>query len=199
MAILLPENRTNVSASTVFQLARQFPVAVPESNFDSLEEEILDYTPTQSDLLPSVPREEGKPTNSKDLCSYWHEIDQMKTLEGKSRYGNIANLAKCLLSLPHSNADTERIFSIVRKIITDYRTEMEQNTLCALLACKVNNDNCCCDTDVPKELVKIAKQATMNYNRAHSSKFNYSSHSCVPHLLNISHNFVDQVHQIKTI
>ena len=77
----------------------------------------------------------------------------------------------CLLSLPHSNADTERIFSIVRKIITDYRTEMEQNTLCALLECKVNNDNCCYDTDVPKELVKIAKQATMNYNRAHSSKF----------------------------
>ena len=67
----------------------------------------------------------------------------------------------------------------------------------SLLACKVNNDNCCYDTDVPKEVVKIAKQATMNYNRAHSSIFNYSSHSCVPHLLNISHNFVDQVHQIK--
>ena len=97
------------------------------------------YTLTQSDLLPSVPREEGKPTNSKDLCSYWHKIGQMKTLEGTSRFDNIANLAKCLLSLPHSNADTKRISSI------------------ALLACKVNNDNCCYDTDIPKELVKIAK------------------------------------------
>ena len=45
------------------------------------------------------------------------------------------------------------------------------SSIIALLACKVNNDNCCYDTDVPKELVKIAKQATMNHNRAHSSKF----------------------------
>ena len=29
------------------------------------------------------------------------------TLEGKARFGNIAKLAKCLLSLSHSNADTE--------------------------------------------------------------------------------------------
>ena len=46
------------------------------------------------------------------------------TLEGKDRFGNISKLAKSLLSLPHSNANTERIFSIVR-IITDYHTEME--------------------------------------------------------------------------
>ena len=139
-------------------------VLIPHFDLSVHRNYIVYYTLTQSDLLPSVPREEGKPTNSKDLCSYWHKIGQMKTLEGKSRFGNIANLAKCLLSLPHFNADTERIFSI------------------ALLACKVNNDNCYYDTDVPKELVKIAKQATMNYNRAHSSKFTYS-----------------QIHQIKTI
>ena len=29
----------------------------------------------------------------------------------------------------------------------------------------------CYEIDVSKELVKIDKQATMNYNRAHSSKF----------------------------
>ena len=29
----------------------------------------------------------------------------------------------------------------------------------------------CYEIDVPKELVKVTKQATMNYNREHSSKF----------------------------
>ena len=61
-------------------LARQFPVAIPESNFDSLKEELLDYTLVQSELLPSLPREEGKSTKSEDPCSYWTDIRKMKTL-----------------------------------------------------------------------------------------------------------------------
>ena len=80
MAILLPEIRhISTSTVTVFKLARRFPIAVPEGNYDSVEKEILDYTLTQSFFLPSVPREEGKSSN--DLCSYWHDIGKMKTLE----------------------------------------------------------------------------------------------------------------------
>ena len=75
MAILLPEIR-HISTSIVFKLARRFPIAVPEGNYESVEKEILDYTLTQS-----VPREEGKSINSNDLCSYWHDIGKMKTLE----------------------------------------------------------------------------------------------------------------------
>ena len=65
-------------------------------------------------------------------------------------------LTKCL---PVSNADTERVFSTVRKIITDYRTEseMEQDTLCALLTCKINCDCSCFELDTPMELYRAAK------------------------------------------
>ena len=29
--------------------------------------------------------------NSNDLCSYWHDIGKIKTLEGKARFGKIAS------------------------------------------------------------------------------------------------------------
>lgn len=170
VAILLPENRSKVTGAAVLRLARRFPAAVSEDNFDCLEEEVLDYVLASSAVMPSVHKDDGKPTKSEELCKYWQEVGSMKTLQGDDRFPSLFLLAKCLLSLPVSNADTERVFSIVRKIITDYRTEMEQSTLCALLTCKMNCDCPCYELDTPKELLRAAKVATMEYNRAHSSK-----------------------------
>ena len=169
VANLLPENRSKVTGAAVLRLARRFPAALSEDKFDNLEEEVLDYVLASSAEMPSVNRDDGKPTKSEELCTYWQEIGNMKTLQGENRFPCLVLLAQCLLSLPVSNADTERVFSIVRKIITDYRTEMEQSTLCALLACKMNCDCPCYELETPKELLRAAKVATMEYNRAHSS------------------------------
>ena len=43
----------------------------------------------------------------------------------------LSKLAKCLLALPHSSADSE---SIVRKIVTDFHTEMDKSTVRAVLS-----------------------------------------------------------------
>ena len=170
LGVLMPENQDSITVDSVLRLAAHFPAAVPEESFDTLEEEALDYILTPSSTMPSVRKEEGKPTQSVDMCVYWQEIGRMKTLEGRPRFPNLTKLAKCLLALPHSNADTERVFSMVRKIVTDYRTEMEQSTLCALVACKLNSDCDCFKLETPKELLKKAKGATTAYNKEHSSK-----------------------------
>ena len=115
-------------------------------------------------------KEEGKPTSGAELCKYWQAVGMMNCLDGTARFKYLSKLAKCLLDLPHSNADTERVFSIVRKIVTDFRTEMEQSTLCPLLSCKLNSDTDCYRLEAPKELLTKAKHATMKYNRAHTSK-----------------------------
>lgn len=172
VAILLPENRSKVTGATVLRLARRFPAALTPDKFDCLEEEVLDYVLASSAVIPTVHKDDDKPTKSEELCKYWQEVGNMKTLQGDDRFPSLFLLAKCLLSLPVSNADTERVFSIVRKIITDYRTEMEQSTLCALLSCKMNCDCPCYELDTPKELLRAAKVATMEYNRAHCSKGN---------------------------
>ena len=83
---------------------------------------------------------------------------------------NTNPLAKCLLVLPHSNADTERVFSIIRKTVAQYHTEMDQSTPSGLLSCKLNRNCDCYQLNTLKELLQTAKGATMEYNKAHSSQ-----------------------------
>ena len=160
VSFLLPENQGCLAAAAVLRLAARFPAAVPEEACDALEEELLDYTLLPSTDLPSVEHEEGKPTQTAELCEFWQQIAKMSTVSGAARFPNLTNLAKCVLVLPVANADTERIFSIVRKIVTDYRTQMEQNTLCALVSCKLNNDLKCYELETPKDLLSRACTAT---------------------------------------
>ena len=59
------------------------------------------------------------------------------------RFEKLSPLAKALLVFPHSNADPERLFSMVRKIYTELRRQMEPSTLGSLLSVKVSNENPC--------------------------------------------------------
>ena len=170
VVILLPENQPKVNVSTVSRLIKRFNKVVPEDEYDALESEVLDYSLTPMAELPSVPREEGKLTKSAEICEYWQKVGMLKTLEGTDRFPHLVRLAKCILALPHSNADTERVFSITRKILTDYRSELDQSTLCALVACKMNSDEKCFELNTPKNVLDVAKGATMKYNREHISR-----------------------------
>ena len=53
-----------------------------------------------------------------------------------------AAFMKSLLCIPHSNASSsEKIFSMVLKIITESKTSLRNNAVCALLSCKLNCDS----------------------------------------------------------
>ena len=171
VAFLLPENQDKVTTTLILRLAGRFTAATRRDCLDALEE-TLDYILLPSSSLPSVRCENDEEQSKNDeLCAYWTQFGKMSTLMGTARFPNLSRLAKCILALPVSNAETERVFSIVRKIVTDYRTQIDQRTLCALLACKMNNDCKCYELATPDDLLRKAKSATMEYNRAHSSKF----------------------------
>ena len=55
-------------------------------------------------------------------------------------YYNLARLAKILLVLPHSNADPERLFSMLGKIETQSRSLLSPSTTSDLLTVKMNYD-----------------------------------------------------------
>ncbi len=57
------------------------------------------------------------------------------------KYPRLANVMLGILTIPHSNASCERIFSLVRKNKTDFRPNLSQNTLEALLVEKVFNNS----------------------------------------------------------
>ncbi|KAI0239672.1 hypothetical protein LSAT2_009634, partial [Lamellibrachia satsuma] len=67
----------------------------------------------------------------------------------------------------HSNAYSERAFSMCRKIDTDSRSQLGNNTLHVLLSYKINTDDPCYSFLPEKDLLKSAKIATWDYVKVH--------------------------------
>ena len=57
-------------------------------------------------------------------------------IAGEQIFSNPAAFIKSLLCILHPNASTERTFSRLLKIITENRTRLHNDTVCALLNCK---------------------------------------------------------------
>ena len=68
------------------------------------------------------------------------------------RFANLAKLMVGLLAIPSSNADSERGFSILRKIHTDQRSNLDQSTVVALMSLKFNSDHYCHEVQFEQEL-----------------------------------------------
>ena len=72
--------------------------------------------------------------------SFSAAMTRLKTGVGCLRFGYLCCVMMPLLCLPNSNADSKRVFSMVKKIQTDCRSDLRQDTICGLLTCKLNND-----------------------------------------------------------
>ena len=80
-----------------------------------------------------------------NLLNFWHETSIFKINENEY-FGNLSRLAQLCLTLPHSNADVERYFSIVTQIKTRGRNRLTPETLAALTRIKLDmaNENAHC-------------------------------------------------------
>ena len=58
-------------------------------------------------------------------------------------------------------------YSIVKIIQTDLRSDMNNDTLCALLSCKLNQSTVCYAFCPTSESLSLAESATDQYNREH--------------------------------
>ena len=63
-----------------------------------------------------------------------------KKIAGERISSHLTALMKSLLCIPHSNTSSEKTFSMVRKTVTENRTSLHNDTVCALLSCKLNCD-----------------------------------------------------------
>ncbi len=100
-AFLDPSNRDKTSLNGIVQLASGFGSFSPDE-MDTLNMEFRDY---RASLLNQLPTFDIKETGA---------IDQFQILKYIA-----LTLAQVLLVLPYSNADPERLFSMVRKIETE--------------------------------------------------------------------------------
>lgn len=62
----------------------------------------------------------------------WFEISNLKTFEDELQFPNVAKLAKLMLSLPHSNAESERIFSVTSDVKNKKRNKIGHEALNAV-------------------------------------------------------------------
>ena len=91
---------------------------------------------------------------------FWWEVGTIKTLLGELRFANLAKLMAGLLAICSSNADSERGFSILRKIHTCMvqRSNLDQSTVVALMSLKLNSDDCCHEVQFEQKLLKTCKK-----------------------------------------
>ncbi|XP_077423442.1 zinc finger protein 862-like isoform X2 [Vanacampus margaritifer] len=160
LVVLDPRKREMLDYTSIVKLANKF---TPDFDQEQLKDEWEDYQLIPDDLLPQK-SQDGQPIRPE---TFWPHVFKMKTGLGLDRFPLMRKMYLILLSLPHSNADSERVFSHVRKIHTEYRKTMGTDTLTSLLQMKLNCDNCSSQVRPSLEQIKSAKSCTLAYNRKH--------------------------------
>ena len=140
-----------------------------------VEEEFIDYQIMQNSDIPdkvwdSAVIREGK-TKYHRMDTIWGYLSNMKNPDNTNRFGRLSKVAMLILVISHSNTEKERVFSLVTKNKTNFRPNPQlDGTLASLISVKLANSSPCQSYEPPKEVIESAKKATMDYNRAHSSK-----------------------------
>ena len=162
MGIFVPDKASSYSVDTITRLAKQFPqIELSDcESLNQLREEFLDYTLSPADLpTPQEYIAAGK-TKKIRIGKYWWEVGKIACLDGQPKFPALCKIVMGLLSIPASNANSERGFSILRKIHTDQRSSLKQSTIIDLMSVKFNSHNCCFDSELSEDLLKSCKKAT---------------------------------------
>ena len=162
LGVLQPEKTAAYDVDTILSLAQCFPqIGLADAkSLDQLREEFLDFKLSPTDLPSLVEYKAANLTKKPRVGKFWSEVDSINTLDGKGRFTTLCKLMYGLLSIPCSNADSERGFSMLRKIHTNQRSNLEQSTIVSLMSMKFNCDDCCHDSTFSSELLTQCKKAT---------------------------------------
>ncbi len=158
--------------STILRLAKKFPQLKLDTSecLDHLKEKFDDFLLSPSEIQPLIatysawdssfkPYRGAEKTEKPKPGAFWHRIAEMKNWEGELRFHLHSKLMAGLLSIPSSNADSERGFSMLRKIHSDQRSNLDHSTIVSLMALKLNYDTCCHDTKFTPDLLSTCKKA----------------------------------------
>ena len=142
---------------------------------DKLLEEFTEFQLLRENDIPqdvwekaTVVEEEDKRYCRMDIVCH---ISMMMAPDSTYRFPRLSRIAKLVLIIPHSNAQEERVFSMVRKNKTAFRPSLDpKGTLSSILTIKLANTEPAHCFEPSKEVLTRAKSATWEYNKAHSKK-----------------------------
>ena len=132
-----------------------------EDKRDSIQHEFVHY---QLDDLSGV---SISPERRAD--DMWVEISNLKDKStSEQKYVHLPKIMLAILSIPHSNAEDERIFSLVRKNATEFRPSLATKTLSDLLTQKVMSlasEHPCYEMTFSDSLLAKCKGAATAFNK----------------------------------
>lgn len=86
---------------------------------------------------------------------FWNRLGKCKNFSDEYEYCHVVRLAKLCMCLPHSNAETERVFSIITDVKTKKRNKLGNEALNAISIIRTSSDNCCQSFCVSKDHLKL--------------------------------------------
>lgn len=165
--------RQQVSFTSVEYFIFNFPNLFSGFDLDVLGEEFMGYQALLDDAIPiAVKTDVGLGVEDP------HQVDALWAYLGsrcepgttKLRFGQLFKVAKAVLTIPHSNAGEERIFSLINKNRTPSRSSLQlEGTLSSIITVKTHITDPL-EWKPTESLVKSAKKATMEYNRQHKKQ-----------------------------
>ena len=148
----------------------RFPKIFASIDIDRLNEEFINYQLLSPSDIPSTIKEsanlsEEDPHRVDILWGYLRGVKKPGTSE--LAFGLLFSVAEVVMSMPHSNAGEERIFSFINKNKTPSRSSLKlEGTLSSLIIAKTHISNPL--TWEPSEvIIKKAQVATRTYNEQH--------------------------------
>ena len=155
-----PSRRLETKFASVEYFAKRFHYRYMEHKLDELEVEFGHF---QTDPLESISLE-------KRVDAVWMDISSIKEkTTGRVKYVYLPKIMVAVLSIPHSNAEDERLFSLVKKNATEFRPNLSTKTLSDILTQKVFTQVekvCCHQATFPQNVLEKCKKATSNYNKS---------------------------------
>lgn len=141
----------------------------------ALEQEFNEYQMlTNSDIPPSVWKDAQVTTKDKKT---YHRMDvlwgylatKQDFLNEELMFPRLGKVAKLVLTIPHSNAPEERVFTLVNMNKSDHRASLDvDGTLSSILTVKMAGIDP--KWNPPRQLIVQSKKATWEYNKAHPTK-----------------------------
>ena len=138
---------------------------------DELRQEFHEFQLLEETEIPKSPLNEKYPDMADRIYIVWNRIGEMTSADSTKRFKRLFPIAKLTLTLPHSNAEEERLFSMVKRNKTAFRPNLDpQETLRSILTVKLAlKGEKVHKMDITNDILTRAKKATWEYNKAHSS------------------------------
>ena len=165
------DRRQQKSFTAVEYFIFSFPHLFHGYDLDLLSEQFMSYQTLPDDAVPlAVKTDVGLgPEDPYRVDALWAYLGSRRE-PGTNRFefDQLLKVATAILTIPHSNAGEERIFSLINKNKTSARSSLLlEGTLSSIITVKTHITHPL-DWKPSEALLKTAKKATMEYNRQHS-------------------------------